>query len=154
MRSTSISRSHLPIGFRGSELVADSRSPSTIQRFPQPAFAFADLLRTPHAASFVVDRASTTEILRDMRRHVQRSKLLDEGCSVVALVCAERYSARAADVPDKIERRFTFGGAGSFRRTHADNEAVAILHQRMREIAKHRCRVAALLIETCVGIRR
>ena len=82
-------------------------------------------------------RGTPIGVLRHVRRRVHRAQFIDEVLGVVGLVGAERDRPRSiAARLDHVQRRDPLGMAVGLGQAGVDNEAVAVLHQRMSHEAE------------------
>jgi hypothetical protein len=96
------------------------------------------IARVPFRAP--VDRRSASAgVLSHVRPHLHRANLVDEVLDVVAPVGTERHGPRAVgDALDHCQRGDALGMAVSPRQARVDDEARAVLHQRMAHKAELR----------------
>src|SRR5581483_12298735 len=107
------------------------------------------------AGSTSVDRAAPTiVVLRNMRTHVHLPQGLYEVVGVVTLVGA--HGADRLSLPATLmyhqQRRVPFGETIGCRGHRPDDQAIAILHQHMPQIAHPRFLSAPFAIQLCFGI--
>ena len=97
-------------------------------------------------------RRAAARVLRHVRRRVHRAQFVDEVLGVVALVGAERDRPRPIGARlDHVQRRDPLGVAVGLGQTGVDDEAVAVLHQRMAHEAELGFLARPLAIEPRLG---
>src|ERR1700730_9855607 len=98
-------------------------------------------------------RAAIGIVLHDVRCAAEFAAIRNELGSIVVLVCADR-ALGAGIVGDPLESRGALGRAVGLGQPGIDDEAVAILHQKMAHVAELGLLASALAKETGIRVRR
>ena len=106
------------------------------------------------AGGAAVDRrAAPIGILRDMRSDRFVAQFHDKVAGVVALIGTQGDRLRPIGMRlDQCQRRQPLGMARRAGRQRTDDQAVAVLHQRMAEKIQPRLLARSLAVETRIGI--
>ena len=96
--------------------------------------------------------AGRGDVLRHVRRDLLFATFHDEVGRVVGLIGAERDPPGAGPGPDELDRRQRLGVAGRPGRHPAHDQPVAVLHQRVPDVAELRRLAASLAVEPRVRV--
>jgi len=122
--------------------------------FDQPATAQADGIACVSRGAAIQIAASSLFVLCNVRRYIQRARRAHKILRVISLVRAQCDAPRAIFLPlvEHQQRGVALGKSIGGRDHRGGDQSVAILHQRVAQIAQLRLLAIALLIESRVGI--
>ena len=98
--------------------------------------------------------AASLNVLRHMRGDVQLTGLADELARVIALIRCERAPPRAGQLTEHVDRGAALGGAARLRHLRGNDQAVAVLADRVPEVRQLRARAGTLPIQLCLRVGR
>src|SRR5262245_32459840 len=135
----------------GSRKPTDRLAPTERLFDPLPLLLAHRVAGMPRGAA-VDGRSPATDVLSDMRRHVERAHVGDKRRRVVTLVGPEGKPPRPGRMAhDHLFGRLALGGSGCLRQRRRDDEAVAVFHQRMAHEAELGFLATALAISCASG---
>lgn len=98
------------------------------------ALALTHLVPAVSGCTPVNCAAPNAVVLRNVRSYTALSQSCNKACRIVSLIPAKRHPAQAAAL-DRMQRGLALCGARRMPDVRIDNQAVAILHQRVPQIS-------------------
>ncbi len=98
--------------------------------------------------------ATSLDVLRDMRGDVQLTGSPDELARVIALIRCEGASRWTGQLTEHVDRRAALGSATGLGHLRGDNQAIAVLADRVTEIGQLRGRPGIFFVQLCLRVSR
>src|ERR1700733_739957 len=116
------------------------------------ALLLADSITGVPGRSPIYRRPSTGVVLRDVRRHVYRPKLVNKPTSVVSLISSHRRSSLTANLASEHNSSVTLRSPSRSRSFGIDSKSVPIFHKQMTGVIEFRFFSFSLLAQQRLGI--